>query len=73
MSTPLTTQLVCTTYRCTNPPYCHTEVQYMVTLPDMQVYSCTPHLSSVQSLMNDRATSVAIENLPTAPDPSSLP
>jgi len=73
MSSPVTSAINSTTYRCVQPPYCHTEVQYMVVVDDMQAYSCVPHLAQIQTIMNQRASGVALKDLPTVPDPSSLP
>jgi len=72
MSTPLTSAIISTTYRCCQPPYCHAEVQYVVEVPDMQAYSCVPHLSQVQTIMSNRETGV-MQHFPTLPDPFSLP
>jgi len=61
-----------TTYRCCQPPYCHTEVQYAVTVDDMQAYSCAAHLAQVQTQMANRESGT-LRVFPTLPDPFSLP
>jgi hypothetical protein len=58
MSTPapITTPVTSSTRRCFNPPFCHEETKYTVTMIDLQAFACVTHIANVQSLVAARAS-----------------